>query len=87
MALPAGAVASIWISQPPATAELGTVEAGRRTVAGRFALDEWGARLPETFWPIWGGAPAAAALACHLRRRGGCHHCGRGPVRADAVPA
>ncbi|MEU4403072.1 hypothetical protein AB0F88_01030 [Streptosporangium sp. NPDC023963] len=59
----------------------------RWTVAGRFALDEWGAWLPETFWPIWGGALAAAALAYHLRRREGCRHCGRGPVRADAVPA
>ncbi|WP_433255998.1 hypothetical protein ACQPYK_16045 [Streptosporangium sp. CA-135522] len=57
----------------------------RWTVAGRFALAEWGAWLPETFWPLWGAALAAAALAYRLRRSGGCRRCGRGLDRADAV--
>ncbi|MFS1305306.1 hypothetical protein [Streptosporangium longisporum] len=52
----------------------------RWTVAGRFELAEWGAWLPETFWPVWGAALAAAALAYHLRRRPGCPHCGHGPA-------
>ncbi|MGV9770996.1 hypothetical protein [Streptosporangium sp. NPDC003464] len=49
----------------------------RWTVAGRFELSEVGAWLPETFWPIWGAALAAAALAYHLRRRGRCRRCDR----------
>ncbi|MEU0564916.1 hypothetical protein ABZ297_05910 [Nonomuraea sp. NPDC005983] len=49
----------------------------RQWLAGRFLLSEWGAWLPETFWPLWGGALATAALAYHLRRRGRCRHCGR----------
>ncbi|MEN3537152.1 hypothetical protein AAH991_18705 [Microbispora sp. ZYX-F-249] len=43
----------------------------RWTVAGRFALDEWGAWLPECFWPIWGGALAVATVSYRLRRLGG----------------
>lgn len=50
----------------------------RGSIAGRFSMSEWGAWLPETLWPIWGGALAAAALAYHLRRRGQCRHCGQG---------
>ncbi|MFC5832648.1 hypothetical protein [Nonomuraea insulae] len=42
----------------------------RRGLAGHFRMDEWGAWLPECFWPIWGAALAAAALAYYLRRRG-----------------
>ncbi|SEG91883.1 hypothetical protein SAMN05444920_107379 [Nonomuraea solani] len=42
----------------------------RATVAGRFALAEWGAWLPECFWPVWGAALATATIAYHLRRRG-----------------
>ncbi|MET0966873.1 MAG: hypothetical protein ABWZ02_10770 [Nakamurella sp.] len=34
--------------------------------------------LPELFWPLWGVALAAAAIAYWLRRRGGCRYCGRG---------
>ncbi|MEV7804239.1 hypothetical protein AB0O28_14970 [Microbispora sp. NPDC088329] len=41
----------------------------RWTIAGRFALDEWGAWLPECFWPIWGGALAVATVSYHLRRK------------------
>ncbi|MEV4115673.1 hypothetical protein [Nonomuraea sp. NPDC049695] len=41
----------------------------RWTIAGRFALAEWGAWLPECFWPIWGAALAAAAVSYRLRRR------------------
>ncbi|MGI5488934.1 hypothetical protein [Microtetraspora malaysiensis] len=41
----------------------------RWTVAGRFALAEWGAWLPECFWPIWGAALATATISYHLRRR------------------
>ncbi|MEV6153418.1 hypothetical protein AB0L53_24015 [Nonomuraea sp. NPDC052129] len=56
----------------------------RGAIAGRFSMAEWGAWLPETFWPVWGGALAAAALAYHLRRRGQCRHCGQGAGdRAD----
>ncbi|GAA2284145.1 hypothetical protein GCM10010149_31940 [Nonomuraea roseoviolacea subsp. roseoviolacea] len=57
----------------------------RATVAGRFSMAEWGAWLPECFWPVWGAALAAAALAYHLRRRPACRHCGRGS--ADHVTA
>ncbi|MEV0353944.1 hypothetical protein AB0H88_50085 [Nonomuraea sp. NPDC050680] len=56
----------------------------RGAIAGRFSMSEWGAWLPETFWPVWGGALAAAALAYHLRRRGQCRYCGQGAGdRAD----
>lgn len=40
--------------------------------------------LPEMFWPLWGVALGAAALAYWLRRRGQCPSCGRG---ADTGPA
>lgn len=53
----------------------------RGAIAGRFSMAEWGAWLPETLWPLWGGALAAAALAYHLRRRGQCRHCGQGAGR------
>ncbi|MGW6499020.1 hypothetical protein [Nonomuraea angiospora] len=39
----------------------------RQTIAGRFTLDEWGAWLPECFWPIWGAALATATI-CYSRR-------------------
>ncbi|NUP03749.1 MAG: hypothetical protein HOW59_38080 [Nonomuraea sp.] len=41
----------------------------RWTIAGRFALSEWGAWLPECFWPIWGAALATATVSYRLRRR------------------
>lgn len=41
----------------------------RKALTGQWLMEEWGAWLPETFWPVWGGALAAAALAYHLRRR------------------
>ncbi|RVX45081.1 hypothetical protein EDD27_7858 [Nonomuraea polychroma] len=41
----------------------------RWTIAGRFALAEWGAWLPECFWPIWGAALATAAVSYHQRRK------------------
>ncbi|MEU5868827.1 hypothetical protein ABZ815_47210 [Nonomuraea sp. NPDC047529] len=41
----------------------------RWTVAGRFTLEEWGAWLPECFWPVWGAALATAAVCYHRRRR------------------
>ncbi|QFY06161.1 hypothetical protein GBF35_05250 [Nonomuraea phyllanthi] len=41
----------------------------RWTIAGRFALDEWGAWLPECFWPIWGTALAVATVCYHQRRK------------------
>ncbi|MDJ0382277.1 hypothetical protein [Streptomyces sp. G-G2] len=40
--------------------------------------DDWGATVPETVWPVWGIALAAAALAYYFRRRGTCGHCERG---------
>jgi hypothetical protein len=43
----------------------------RWALTGHFALAEWGTWLPECFWPLWGAALGAAALAYHLRRRGG----------------
>ncbi|WP_214412915.1 hypothetical protein [Sphaerisporangium fuscum] len=41
----------------------------RWTIAGRFSLDEWGAWLPECFWPVWGAALATATVCYHHRRR------------------
>ncbi|CAM5531945.1 hypothetical protein STENM223S_01139 [Streptomyces tendae] len=38
----------------------------------------WGATVPETIWPVWGVALAAATLAYYFRRRGACKRCGRG---------
>ncbi|WP_051772656.1 hypothetical protein [Saccharothrix sp. NRRL B-16314] len=35
----------------------------RVAIAGRFTADEWGAWLPECFWPIWGAALATAAIS------------------------
>jgi hypothetical protein len=51
---------------------------------GRIHLsaDTWGLFVPEFFWPVWGVALGAAALAYHLRRRGRCAHCGRGTTAA-----
>ncbi|MFI6641775.1 hypothetical protein [Streptomyces sp. NPDC050504] len=40
--------------------------------------EDWGATVPETIWPVWGVALAAAALAYYFRRRGTCGQCGRG---------
>lgn len=37
----------------------------------------WTTMGPETLWPIWGIALAAATFAYYLRRRGRCKHCGR----------
>ncbi|WP_063765396.1 hypothetical protein [Nonomuraea candida] len=54
----------------------------RWTLGGRFAWDEWGAWLPECFWPIWGGALAVATASYHLRRRAGERL--REPVRGNA---
>jgi hypothetical protein len=47
----------------------------RWLILGRFRLtgETWGLVLPELFWPLWGAALGAAALAYHLRRRGGPH--------------
>lgn len=50
----------------------------RLTLAGRFEMSEWGAWLPELFWPVWGAALAAGTFAYHLRRRGACRNCGQG---------
>jgi hypothetical protein len=41
----------------------------RWTIAGRFTLTEWGAWLPECFWPIWGAALATATISYHHRRK------------------
>jgi hypothetical protein len=51
----------------------------RRLALGRVDLtaDTGGLFVPEFFWPVWGAALGAAALAYHLRRRGRCPHCGR----------
>jgi hypothetical protein len=40
--------------------------------------DNWGATFPETIWPVWGIALAAATLAYYFRRRGVCKRCARG---------
>ncbi|TMR08745.1 hypothetical protein ETD86_46535 [Nonomuraea turkmeniaca] len=45
----------------------------RWTIAGRFALAEWGAWLPECFWPLWGAALAAATVSYHQRRKHDAH--------------
>ncbi|MEV0157525.1 hypothetical protein AB0H57_27890 [Micromonospora sp. NPDC050686] len=44
----------------------------------RLTEDFSAAEAPMLLWPLWGPALGAAALAYHLRRRGGCQHCGRG---------
>ncbi|WP_147425272.1 hypothetical protein [Bailinhaonella thermotolerans] len=56
----------------------------RWTIAGRFALNEWGAWLPECFWPIWGAALATATVSYHRRRRHD-ERAGRAP-RAAGLP-
>ncbi len=65
--IPAGAVSII-------TAVAGLTYL-RWAIAGRFRAAEWGAWLPECFWPIWGAALAAATIS-YRRRRG----------QADAAP-
>ncbi|WP_433539906.1 hypothetical protein ACQP10_26055 [Streptosporangium sandarakinum] len=45
----------------------------RWTAAGRFTLTEWGAWLPECFWPVWGAALATATVCYHLRRGRDAH--------------
>lgn len=51
----------------------------------------WGENGPGMLRVVRGAALAAAAAAYHLRRRGGCHRCGRGgpagPARSDVHPA
>lgn len=39
---------------------------------------KWVTNMPETLWPVWGGALIVAALAYHRRRRLACGGCGRG---------
>ncbi|MFF4196843.1 hypothetical protein [Nonomuraea sp. NPDC001831] len=56
----------------------------RWTVAGRFALEEWGAWLPECFWPVWGAALATAAVCYHRRRRESPHPAARVSPRSAA---
>jgi hypothetical protein len=46
--------------------------------------ENWAAMGPAMLWPLWGAALAAAALAYHYRRRGGCRLCGR-PISATAI--
>lgn len=41
----------------------------RFAIAGRFTAAEWGASLPECFWPVWGAALATAAISYHQRRK------------------
>jgi hypothetical protein len=43
--------------------------------------ENWGTTAPGLLWPLWGVALGAAVLAYHLRRRGPCSRCGRGPTR------
>ncbi|MEV5546107.1 NYN domain-containing protein [Streptomyces sp. NPDC052309] len=38
----------------------------------------WGTLGPSVFWAVWGVALGVATFGYHLRRRGGCAHCGRG---------
>jgi hypothetical protein len=40
--------------------------------------DDWVMAMPETLWPLWGGALFLAAMAYHRRRRGSCTVCGHG---------
>ncbi|MEV0645109.1 hypothetical protein AB0I28_07585 [Phytomonospora sp. NPDC050363] len=40
----------------------------------------WATNMPETLWPVWGGALLLAALAYLQRRRGACRTCGRGAL-------
>ena len=40
----------------------------RWTIAGQFTLAEWGAWLPECFWPVWGAALATATVSYRRRR-------------------
>ncbi|GGZ03750.1 hypothetical protein [Streptomyces poonensis] len=48
--------------------------------------ENWGATVPETIWPVWGVALAAATLAYYFRRRGACKRCGRGAGGTAAEP-
>jgi hypothetical protein len=49
-----------------------------RIVAVEGVAGRWATHMPETLWPIWGGALFLAAMAYHHRRRGACEVCGRG---------
>ncbi|WP_433363031.1 hypothetical protein [Streptosporangium sp. CA-115845] len=41
----------------------------RSTIAGRFSWADWGAWLPECFWPVWGAALAIATVCYYERRK------------------
>jgi hypothetical protein len=51
-------------------------------------MAEWGAWLPECFWPIWGAALATATVSYHLRRKddpngAAVHH--KGEPKAESL--
>ncbi|MEV6520805.1 hypothetical protein AB0M43_02545 [Longispora sp. NPDC051575] len=76
---------------PAALVAILVTEAGlmyvRMVALQGVTADSWATTLPETVWPVWGVALGAAALAYHLRRRGGCRHCGAGvPHREEVGP-
>ena len=51
---------------------------------------KWATHMPETLWPIWGGALFVAAMSYHQRRRQACEICGRGVTetqQSDDTPA
>ena len=55
-------------------ASTGTFMLGDNPVTVR---ENWAALWPELFWPVWGVALAAAALAYYYRTRPACRYCGR----------
>ncbi|GIG71259.1 hypothetical protein [Phytomonospora endophytica] len=56
------------------------ISAGTMYIRMAFTMgveDKWVTNMPETLWPVWGGALFLAALAYLQRRRGTCRVCSR----------
>lgn len=71
----------IMLAVVPATVvALLVTSAGTMYIRMAFTMgveDKWVTNMPETLWPVWGGALFLAALAYLQRRRGACRVCAR----------
>ncbi|MEU4553657.1 hypothetical protein [Micromonospora violae] len=71
---------------PASIVALTIIPAGLMLLWTEQARGSWAVWVPSLFWPVWGVALGAAAIAYHRRRRGTCRHCGQGhPAKRPAL--